>query len=258
MVDISAFLASIPDEAKPIAALGIGAAILVGVVLFHGAGLHLVLSRQQRGERRLRLGRPRLVAASLLFGWSIFLMLSLHIAEVAIWGFSLRYLGLVVRASDALFFSANAYTTLGMGAIDLKVPWREIGPIIGISGLFTIAWTTGALVQVMGTYTRLIEQLEDERLRELELRLNLRRDEWDARTRERDAEGLEKEQTRKQAAGVSFFQRRRIWNAEKRSVAELRRAAETEIEALQRKERQSEGELGPGIPPADANAKKRP
>lgn len=257
MPDISALLAKIPDEFKPLAALCIGAFILVCLVLFHGAGLHRILIQQKRGERRLRSGRPHLVAASLLFGSSVFLMLSLHIAEIMMWAFFLTHLGLVVRAYDAIYFCANAYTTLGFGNIDLGVHWRNISPIIAISGLFTFAWTTSTLVDVVATHSQLIEQLEDERLRELELRMNLRRDEWDAVKRERDGERSEKEKTRTQAAGVSFLQRRRIWKEEKKRVAELRREKSAEIETLRRKERANEEELGSSVPPADSKNKKQ-
>ena len=101
------------------AALGIGALILVILALFHGTGLHQILVQHKRGERRLRLGRPHLVAASLLFGWSVFLMLSLHIVEIMTWAFAITRMGLVVRAYDSIYFCANAYTALGYGNVDL-------------------------------------------------------------------------------------------------------------------------------------------
>src|SRR5271167_2688850 len=219
------------------AALGIGAFILVCLVLFHGAGLHRILIQQKHGERRLRLERPHLVAASLLFGWSVFLMLSLHIVEIMIWAFFLTHTGLVVRAYDAIYFCANAYTTLGYGNVDLGPHWRNISPIIGISGLFTFAWTTSALVDVVATHGQLIEQLEDEREREMHLRFTLRKDEWDALKKERDAERSEREKTRAQLTGASFFQRRRIWKEEKKRDEELRMAKAAEIGELRRKER---------------------
>jgi hypothetical protein len=76
MSDLAALLAKIPDDFKPMVALGIGAFMLAFLVLLHGAGLHGVLVLRERGERRLRVGRPHLVAAFLLFGGSVFLMLA--------------------------------------------------------------------------------------------------------------------------------------------------------------------------------------
>jgi hypothetical protein len=252
LLSLQSLLSAIPDELKPMAALAIGALVLVILVLLHGAGLHQVLVQQKRGERRLRLGRPHLVAASLLFGWSVFLMLSLHIVEIMIWAFVITHMGLVVRAYDSIYFCANAYTTLGYGNVDLGVHWRNISPIIGISGLFTFAWTTSALVGVVAMHSQLIEQLEDERGREKQLRSALRKDEWDALKRERDAERSERDKTRMQASGGSFFSRRRIWKEEKKRLAEIRMAKASEISELRRKEDLAEEELGSKGAPTDS------
>jgi hypothetical protein len=233
----------IPDEFKPIAALGIGAFVLVFIALFHGAGLHRILLWQRRGERRLRLGRPRLVAASFLFGWSVFLMLDLHIVEVLIWAFFLNHLGLIVHAYDAIYFCANCYTTLGMGKVDVGEHWRTISPIIGISGLFTFAWTTSALVDVVASNRRLIDQLVDEREQEMHMRFSLRRKVWDALRAERDAERAVKEETKTAAAGSSFIQRLGIWREERKRVAELRREKLAELKDLRRQERLKEREV---------------
>jgi uncharacterized membrane protein YkvI len=108
MGNVPALLARIPDEFKPVAAIGIGAIMLVFIVLLHGTGLHSMLVLRQRWERRLRRGRPYIFAVLLLFGWSV--------------------------------FCANA--------------------IVGISELFTMAWTTSALVGVVSSHRQLLEQIE--------------------------------------------------------------------------------------------------
>jgi hypothetical protein len=248
MPDSSALLAKIPDEYKPVAALGIGACMLVFLVLLHGAGLHAILVFRARRERRLRVGRPRLVAALVLFGCSVFLMLSLHIGEFLVWTFALVRLGLVAHINDAIYFSANAYTTLGYGNVDLGPHWRNVAPIMGISGLFTFAWTTSALVDVVSAHRKLVEQLEEERVQEMHLRFALRKEEWEALKSERDSERLERESAGTQASGGSFLQRLGIRWAEWKRLEELRRTKMAEIEELRRKEREEETKLGPGEP----------
>ena len=161
---LSSLLLKIPDEYKPPAAIGIGSFMLVFLAIFHGWGLQRILHRNKRGELRLRSRRrPSLFAAALLFGYAVFLMLVLHLVELRIWAVTLLRLGLVPRIHNAIYFCANAYTTLGMGNLDLGEHWRTISPIIAISGLFTFAWTTSSLVDVVSSHTRLIEQLELER-----------------------------------------------------------------------------------------------
>ena len=254
---LSSLLRSIPDEFKPLAALGIGALILVGLVLFHGGGLHHILVWGKRAQRRLLLGRPHLLAAALLFAWAVFLMLTLHIAEIMIWAFLLNHLGLIQRVQDSIYFCANAYTTVGYGQIALEEKWRNISPIIAFSGLFTFAWTTSFLVDLVRAHSQLIEQLEDERSKELELRMSLRKNEFDTSIKERDGERRERERARKEAASHSFFERRKFWKDEKQRVKELQEAEKAEIDALRRKEQADEEKLGPGVPPADSEGKKQ-
>jgi hypothetical protein len=256
MPDSSKFLAGIPDEFKPMAALGIGALVLVILVLLHGAGLHSILVFHSRHDRRLRVGRPHIVMALLLFGCSVFLMLALHIVEFVIWALALTRMGLIAHGYDALYFSANAYTTLGYGNVDLGQHWRNIAPVMGISGLFTFAWTTSALVTVVSAHRNLIEQLEEERVQEMHMRFALRKEEWDALKSERDAERSELEKIRKSDAGASALEQRGISRSEREKVRELRKAKVAEIEELRRKEHEDEARLGTGAAPENPSDKK--
>jgi Ni/Co efflux regulator RcnB len=169
-------------------------------------------------------------------------MLDLHWLEILIWAFALNWMGLIKHTYDAIYFCANCYTTLGMGKVDVGEHWRIISSIIGISGLFTFAWTTSALVDVVASNRRLLTQLEDEREQEMHMRFALRKTEWDALRTEREAERAEKEKTMNSAAGSSFIQRLKIWREGRKTVAELRGKKVAEIEDLRRRERRNEKE----------------
>ena len=249
MLDIPTLLAKIPDEYKPMAAAGVGSLTLVFLALFHGAGLHLISVHRKRRQRRLLSERPSVAAGALLFGSSVFLMLALHVVEIAIWGLVIIHTGFVKHASDAMYFCANTYTTLGVGSVDIDKNWRYITPIIAISGLFTFAWTTSALVDVVASNSRLIEELEDEREREMEMRFALRKEEWNVLKTERGEALSEREKTRAQLSGLSFFQRLKIWREERNREKEFRSTARAQIKDLRQKERQDEEKLGTGMPP---------
>lgn len=252
MPDIAALTGRIPDEFKPIAALGIGAFILVCLVLFHGMGLHYILMQHRRGVKRLLLGRPHLIAASLLFGWAVFLMLDLHIVEILTWATILKHTGLIVRAYDAIYFCANAYTTVGYGKVDVADQWRNITPIISISGLFTFAWTTSALVDVVSAHGRLQSQLEDEREQELKMRTALRGEEAVIQGKEREAERSVREKLKAEDDGSEFLRRYEVWRGERKDVDELRREGSAEVRDLRSKECENEEKLGPGkLPGSD-------
>jgi hypothetical protein len=119
MSDIPTLLAKIPDEYKPMAALGIAALMLVGLALFHGASLHLISIQQKRRQRQLRLDAPGLQQVRFCLVGLFFLMLALHVVEIMIWAFVIIHTGFVKHAYDPIYYCANAYATLGMGSLDI-------------------------------------------------------------------------------------------------------------------------------------------
>jgi Ion channel len=247
---LHSLLLQIPDEFKPWAALTLGAIILVGLVLVHGSGIHSILLFHKRSERRLWLGRPHHFEATTLFATSVFLMLSLHIIGVLVWAFVLAHLGLILKADDAIYFCANAYTTLGYGLVDLDPKWRNISPIIGISGLFTFAWTTSALVGVVTGHNRLLEQLVIEREKQLELRAAARKSVGAVRQQEVDAERTSRMKNEKDHEAGGVRGRFENWREENREIEAMREAERAKIAEIRQKEREDEDKLGPGMPPA--------
>jgi hypothetical protein len=253
---LSWLLLKIPDEFKPWAAIGIGALMLVILVLFHGVGLHRILVHFKRTEMRLQMGRPHRVRAGFLFGTSVFFMLCLHIAEITAWAFGLMWLGLILRPNDAIYFCANAYTTLGYGTVDLDPQWRNISPIIAISGLFTFAWTTSSLVSVVANHLRLVGQLEEERLQQLNMRATARKTAWDVLAKEKDLEHAGRLEASKRAASASFFERWRIRREEKHHEKQMRKSAVAEMKSILQKEHSDEDGLGHVDSPGNSEGRK--
>jgi Ion channel len=147
----------------PIGVIVLGGAMMVLITLIHGAGLDRIVARYKRRAKMLRekSWHPRL--AVFVFAGTILLMLFLHMAEVCLWGLALRTFGLVLNFRDAAYFSANTYTTLGMGPMLLPHSWRELSPIIAITGLFTFAWTTSELFNIVGYQHDLVAELSSKR-----------------------------------------------------------------------------------------------
>jgi hypothetical protein len=246
---LHSWLMQIPDEFKPWAAMTLGSIILVCLVLFHGSAIHWILIIHKRRERKLWAGRPHHARATMLIGVTIFLMLLMHIIGVLVWSFSLDHLGLILKADDAIYFCANAYTTLGYGSVDLDPQWRVISPIIAISGLFTFAWTTGALVGVVAGHNRLLEQLEIEREKQLELRAAARSAVQAVRDEESVAErGVREKRESDHEAGAGVRGRLENWRDEHREIEAMREAERARIAEIRRKEAEDEDKLGPGVP----------
>ena len=143
----------------PIEVLSFGSVMLVIVVLIHGAGLDRIIGRYKRKSEILRRRSWHPHLATLIFAGSILLMLFLHVFEFCVWGLVLRVTGLIGNTRDSMYFSANTYTTIGYGQMVLPYNWRELSPLMAISGLFTFAWTTGEMFNIVENHHQLVEEL---------------------------------------------------------------------------------------------------
>lgn len=148
-----------PPHLIPFAVLGLGGLILVIVTLIHGYGLDQIRNRYHKGNEKLSNLNAHPFLGVLLFSRSMFQMLVLHALEIFFWG-SCLYLGrLVSDIHTAIYFAANTYTTLGMGPMPLPHLWHEMSAIIAISGLFTFAWTTSEMFDIVGYQHELLQKL---------------------------------------------------------------------------------------------------
>ena len=232
----------------------VGAAVLVGVTLVHGSVLARIVRDYHRGAKRLLEHASHPFWASLRFGRSVLLMLVLHIVDMSIWATVLTRLDLIPDARTSLYFTANSYTTLGYGGMPLGFGWRELGPMMAISGLFTFAWTTGVMFNVVGYQRQLIDQLAEEFARKKQLHRELLAELSALRRKEAEQEKLGLAAERQSEAGNSLFRRIQMrWEERKELYALRRTAMKQAAEALER-ERQARAKIyqppPPNLPPA--------
>jgi hypothetical protein len=145
---------------------------------------------------------------------------------------------------------------MGYGTVDLNILWRNITPVIAISGLFTFAWTTSSLVTMVASYMKIVEQLEIERAKELGMRAAARHAQWNAIHEEEQTEHDEREDARKRASGISFFERRKVWREEKEKEEDLRATVRDEVRRIRDQERADEDKLGQDSTLDDPGVKK--
>ena len=147
----------------PLEVLLFGGVMLVIIVLIHGAGLNRIVERYRRKAEELRAKEWHPHVATYIFAGSILFMLALHVFEALVWGVVLNKFGLIASLRDSIYFSANTYTTIGYGLMILPQSWRELAPIMAISGLFTFAWTTGEMFGIVGQQRELVLDLRARR-----------------------------------------------------------------------------------------------
>ncbi len=221
----------------------IGAAVLVTITLVHGSVLGFIVRDYRRGARRLLQHANHPFWASLQFGRAVLLMLVLHVVDMCIWATMLNRLGLVPDVRNSLYFTANSYTTLGYGNMPLGLGWRELSPMMAISGLFTFAWTTSVMFNVVGYQHGLIDQLTEEFARKKQLHRNLLAELSALRHHELDQERLAAAAERGQEASKPLLTRIQMRWAERKEMYALRRATMKQAGEALDKEREARAKL---------------
>ena len=118
--------------------LAVGASVLV-----HYEGLNLL--SQWLAKRRAHHPRRKVL-------YGIFGVLSLHITEIWIFGLTLWVLLMFTNTGsvagsvsgsllDAVYLSANTYTTVGFGDLAPVGPIRFVGGSMALTGLVLITWS---------------------------------------------------------------------------------------------------------------------
>ena len=131
------------------------------VTLLHVTGLDKIVGIFRKNAQDLSQRARHPLLAPWHFGVTVLLMLLLHIFDTCLWAFLLYWMKLIPDIHDSFYFSANTYTSLGYGDVPLSRDWRELSPLMAISGLFTFACTTSQLFSVLGSYREVVADLKE-------------------------------------------------------------------------------------------------
>jgi hypothetical protein len=77
------------------------------------------------------------------------LILLLHLIEIALWAFLYLWRQAMPDVQSALYFSAVTYTTTGYGDLVLPLDWRLVGAIEALTGILMCGWSTGFFFAVV-------------------------------------------------------------------------------------------------------------
>jgi hypothetical protein len=139
---------------SPLLEVAIGTIGLVIVMFFHGIGVRFInrhySSRWVRIDATTPHWRVNVLLAAVITAFAL-----VHLMETLIWAVPIHRMGMIPNLRDAYYYVLESYTTLGEGAVSLPEPWRLIGPIVAMSGLFTFGWTGSVLVGIMTEYGQL-------------------------------------------------------------------------------------------------------
>lgn len=143
-----------PAAPEPFVEILVGLVGLIVIIFVHGACLRLINRNFNDRWVHITATTPRW-RVNLLLAVTIAALSLTHFVETLIWAMPISTTGMIPAMRDSYFFVLQSYTTLGAGNVALPEPWRLIGPIIAMSGLFTFSWTAGVLVSVMNEFGKL-------------------------------------------------------------------------------------------------------
>lgn len=129
----------------------VGTVLLLLVLIYHGSAINHVIMRFERITTKN--------LANQHYNWVFFhfyvafnSIALIHIFEVLLWATFLMMLGLMNDALSAIIFSGSCYTTVGFAPDSLPYGWKSLAFFIAFTGLFSLAWTTSAMINMTNVY----------------------------------------------------------------------------------------------------------
>jgi len=74
----------------------------------------------------------------------------LHMATNFGWGVFMYVAGALSVYRECIFYSLENYTSLGLTRVNVDDHWRMLAPMISLSGVFCLSWSTAVLVSFVG------------------------------------------------------------------------------------------------------------
>jgi len=97
---------------------------------------------------------------TLRFMVAVLLICLVQILCILLWTALIYTEGLITDPTLAMLFAGSCYTTLGVYSDILPHGWRALALYIAISGLFSFAIATSAMISMLGTFSKIIESIE--------------------------------------------------------------------------------------------------
>jgi hypothetical protein len=128
--------------------LVVATALLLASLLVYGLAMHLIVRVVVRllrsGYSELGFWRSTVIMAIVTL-----IMAAAHLSQIALWALAFLMCGQIPTLETAFYFSAQNYTALGYGDIQLSEPWRLLGPLEAINGLLFFGLSTAVLFAIM-------------------------------------------------------------------------------------------------------------
>ncbi len=123
-----------------------GCVLVAITVAVHAWGLSALQRPLMRSQALLPSGFWPISWLLIRVTW---VLLLIHLIEIAVWALFYLWAGLLPDAESAFYFSGVTYATVGYGDLVLQKPWRMLGPVEGLTGILMCGLSTGLFFAVL-------------------------------------------------------------------------------------------------------------
>ena len=120
------------------------------IVAFHLMGLHVAIRLFRKHVNVPDISTLRYDKTNILVLSAMMLLFSLHMLTNVAWGLFMYLAGAMSIYRECIFYSLENYTSLGLTRVNVDDHWRMLAPMISMSGVFCLAWSTAVLVSFFG------------------------------------------------------------------------------------------------------------
>jgi hypothetical protein len=131
-----------------ISLLMVATALFLGSLLVYGVAMQLIVRVVVRLIRSDH-GEPGYWKSTAVMGIVMLITAAAHLTQIALWAVAFLLCGQIPTLGTAFYFSAQNYTALGYGDVQLSERWRLLGPLEAANGLLFFGLSTAVLFAIM-------------------------------------------------------------------------------------------------------------
>lgn len=131
------------------------------IVALHLITLHNVVKLFKILFPKSDIGDVRMQHTILLILGVMFLLFSMHMLTNFAWGIFIVLMGVLPNYREGVYYSLENYTGLGLTRVEVADAWRMLAPMISLSGVFCLSWSTALLVSIFGRLYTIIDKRPD-------------------------------------------------------------------------------------------------
>jgi hypothetical protein len=120
------------------------------IVALHLMSLHFAIRLFRKYVVVPNISQLRYHQTVILILSAMMLLFSLHLLTNFGWGLFMFIAGALPSYRESIFYSLENYTSLGLTRVNVDDRWRMLAPMISLSGVFCLSWSTAVLVSFFG------------------------------------------------------------------------------------------------------------